>query len=71
MLLIVNSFHPVHWLTFTHSTQGEVLSQLLFPVIRIFHRGLVVPVQSTEQDEIWQMLTMQQQNLKGEQQESK
>lgn len=71
MMLIGKNFHPVHWFTFTHSTQWEVLSLLLFPVIRVFHRDLAVPVQSTEQAEIWQMLTIQQQNLKGEQQESK
>lgn len=70
-MLIGNNFHPVHGLPFTHSTQWEVLSLLLFPVMRIFHRDLAVPVQSTEQAEIWQMLTIQQQKLKGEQQELK
>lgn len=71
MMLIESNFNLVHWLTFTHSTQWEVLSLLLFPVIRIFHRDLAVPVQSTEQAEIWQLLTIQQQNIKSEQQESK
>lgn len=64
MMLTWKNFHPVHWLIFTHSTQWEVLWLLLFPVIRIFHRDLTVPMQSTEQAELWQMLTLQQQHLK-------